>query len=75
MDPIGKKDSQQFAPSSHKKDRTDMMPRIPMRRWYKKIFIDHCYSCNNFGHMDRECKMISPTEKRATIEAHKQRNG
>ena len=61
MEPIGEKDSKKYAPSSHNKDRTNMMPRNPMTSRYKQIFIGHCYYCNNFGHMDRECKLISPT--------------
>ena len=75
MDSIGKKDSHKCAPSSHNKDRTNMMPRRPITSRYKHIFISHCYSCNNFGHMARECKMISPIEKKATIEVKKQRKG
>ena len=59
-DPIGIKDSQKYGPSSHNKYRTKMIPIRPMTSKYKKIFIVHCYSCNNFGHTARECKMISP---------------
>ena len=75
MDPIGKKDSHKSSPSSHNKDRTNMMPRRPMTSRYKKIFINHCYPCNNFGHMARECKLISHTEKKDTVEVQKQRKG
>ena len=75
MDPIGKKDNKKSAPSSHNKYRTNIMPRRPMTSKYKNIFISHYYSCNNFGHMARECKLISPIEKKGTIEVHKQRNG
>ena len=42
---------------------------------HTQIFIVHCYSCNNFGHMDRECKLTSPTKKKATVEVKKQRKG
>ena len=64
MDPIGKEGSQKCAPSAHNKDRTNMMPRRPMKIKYKHIFFDHCYSCNNFGHMARECKFIGPKKRR-----------
>ena len=52
-----------------------MIYRILMISRYKQIFIDHCYSCYNFGHMARECKLINPTEKKATVEVQKQRKG
>ena len=53
MSPIKKKDIQKSAPPLHKRN---MMPRRPMTRRYKQIFLGHCYSCNNFGHKALNCK-------------------
>ena len=63
--------SQKSAPSSHNKDKTDMIPKEPMTSRYQQIFFGHCYSCNNFGHMARECKL----RKNAPLKVQKQRKG
>ena len=52
---IKEEESKKFAPSSHDKDKTNVMPRRPMTSSYQQIFFCHCYSCNNFGHKALNC--------------------
>ena len=53
---IKKEESKKYAPSSHDKDITNVMPRRPMTNIYQHIFFGHCYSCNNFGHKSLNCR-------------------
>ena len=50
--PIQKEEIKKFALSSHDRDRTNVMHRIPMKSRYQHIFFGHCYSCNNLAHKD-----------------------
>ena len=53
---IKKEESKKSAPSSHDKDRTNVVPRRPMTSRYQQIFFGHFYSCNNFGHKSLNCR-------------------
>ena len=46
--------------------RTYMMPKRPMTSRHQQIFLGNCYTCNNFGHMARNCKLMVPIEKGIT---------
>lgn len=35
---------------------TYMMPIRPLLKMYQQIFLGNCYSCNNFGHKELDCK-------------------
>ena len=59
-----KKESQNSSPSSHNKDKTSIIPKGPMKSRVQQIFLGHFYTCHNFGHMDKECKL----RKNASIE-------
>ena len=48
-----------------------MIPKNIMTRRYQQIFFGHCYSCNNFGHMARECKL----RNNDSVKIQKQRKG
>ena len=51
------KHSQNFVPSYHYNDRTGMILKRPRTSRVQQIFPGHCYTCHNFGHMSRECKL------------------
>ena len=55
--PIIKKESYKYSPSSQIKDRTDMTLKRPMRSRVQQIFLGRYYTCHNFGHMPRDCKL------------------
>ena len=40
-----------------------MMSRRPMTSRHQKLFLGNCYTCNNFGHIARNCKLKAPLEK------------
>ena len=48
--PVKKEEIKNSIPTSHDKNRINVIPRIPMTNRYQQIFFGHCYSCNNFGH-------------------------
>ena len=56
MSSIEKEESKKSTPHFHNKNKTNMMPRKPLLKRYQKIFLGHCYSCNNFGHKALDCK-------------------
>ena len=64
-------DSQNSSPSSHYNDRTGMILKRPRTSRVQQIFLGHCYTCHNFGHMVRECKL----RKNSSIKFQKQRKG
>ena len=46
--------------------RTDMMPKRPVINKHQELFLGNWYTCNNFGHIDRNCKLMVPIEKGIT---------
>ena len=34
-----------------------MIPKGPMKNRVQQIFLGHFYTCHNFGHMAKECKL------------------
>ena len=46
--------------------RTDMMHKRPVTSKHQQLFLANCYTCNNFGHMYRNCKLKTPVEKGIT---------
>ena len=46
--------------------RIDMMPKILVTSKHRQLFLGNCYTCNNFGHMARNCKLKTPVEKGIT---------
>ena len=65
------KNSWSYAPSSHYNDITGMILKRPRTSRVQKIFLGHCYTCHNFGHMARECKL----RKNSSIKFQEQRKG
>jgi hypothetical protein len=53
-------DDQQKHDYSHKNNKNDFKrvvpPRRPFTNWYQNIFLGHCFSCNNFGHKEIDCR-------------------
>ena len=43
-----------------------MMPKKPMTSRHQQLFLENCYTCNNFGHIARNCKLMVPIEKGST---------
>ena len=43
--------------------RTYIIPKIPVTSKHQQLFLGNCYTCNNFGHMARNCKLMVPIEK------------
>ena len=43
--------------------RTYMIPKRPVTSKHQQLFLGNCYTCNNFVHMDRNCKLKNPVEK------------
>ena len=43
-----------------------MMSRRPMTSRHQQLFSGICYTCNNFGHIARNCKLKAPVEKGIT---------
>ena len=41
----------------------DMIPKRPMTSKHQQLFLGNCYTCNNFGHMVRNCKLKNLVEK------------
>ena len=75
--PIQKEEIKNYAPFSHDKDRTNVMPRRLMTSRYQQIFFGHCYSCNNFGHKAlncRACEKFRDYKKNASSNKPKVRN-
>ena len=46
-----------------------MTLKRPMRSRVQQIFLGRCYTCHNFGHMARECKL----RENASIEGQEQK--
>ena len=46
--------------------RTYMMLKRPVTSKHQQLFLGNCYTCNNFGHMARNCKLKTPVEKGIT---------
>ena len=65
------KHSQNFVPSYHYNDRTGMILKRPRTSRVQQIFLGRCYTCHNFGHMARECKL----RKNSSIKFQEQRKG
>ena len=65
------KNCQNSAPSSHYNDRTGMILKRTRTSMVPQIFPCHCYTCHNFGHMARECKV----RKNSSIKFQEQRKG
>ena len=42
------------------------MPKRPVIGKHQQLFLGNCYTCNNFGHMARNCKLKTPVEKGIT---------
>ena len=63
--------SRNSSPSSHYNDRTRMILKRPRISRVQQIFLGHCYTCHNFGHMARECKL----RKNSSIKVKEQRKG
>ena len=42
------------------------MPKRPVIRKHQQLFLGNCYTCNNFGHMARNCKLKTHVEKGIT---------
>ena len=42
---------------------SDMMPKRPMASRHQQLFLGNFYTCNNFGHIARNSKLMVPTEK------------
>ena len=61
--PIKREESKKSGPLLQ---RTDMIPKIPMTSKHQQLLLGNCYTCNNFGHMARSCKLNIPMEKRIT---------
>ena len=54
--PIKKEENNKSTISSHNKDRTSVIPRLPIKSRYQHIFFCYFYYCNNFGHKALNCK-------------------
>ena len=57
MRPVVKEYSQKFSLSQNE-SRTD---NVPSR--HQQLFVGKCYSCNNFEHIARNCKLMIPIGK------------
>ena len=57
MRPIVKEYSQKFALSQNE----NMIDNVPSR--HQQLFLGNCYTCNNFGHIARNCKPRVPIGK------------
>jgi len=52
-----RKDDQQKSNSSHNNEFKRLVPpRRPFTNWYQNLFLGYCFSCNNFGHKEIDCK-------------------
>ena len=40
-----------------------MTLRGPMKSRHQQLFLGNCCTCNNFGHIARNCKLMAPVEK------------
>ena len=40
---------------------------VPSR--HQQLFLGNCYACNNFGHIDRKCKLMVPIGKGITSQS------
>ena len=61
--PIKREESKKLGPLLQ---ITYMMSRKSMTSKHHKLFLGNCYTCNNFGHIARNCKLKAPVEKGIT---------
>ena len=57
---IKREESNKSASLLHRKY---MIPKRPVTSKHQQLFLGNCYTCNNFGHMDRIRKLNTPVEK------------
>ena len=64
MSQIKKEEIKEFA--SPLQRTTYMMPKRPVTSRHQQLFLGNCYTCNNFRHMARNCKLKTSMEKGIT---------
>ena len=74
--PVKKEKCKEHALSFHEKDRTHEEPKSQVINRNQKIFLGHCYFCNNFGHKSLKCKAYQKLHeyKKDAIKKMKVRN-
>ena len=60
MSQIKREESKKYASLLQRKY---MMLKIPVTSKHQQLLLGNCYTCNNFVHMDRNCKLKNPVEK------------
>ena len=63
MIPLVKEYSQTFSLPQNK----SRINNVPSK--HQQLFLGNCYACNNFGHIDINCKQIVPIGKDITLES------
>jgi hypothetical protein len=59
-------DDQQKPDSSHKNNKNEFRrvvpPRRPFTNRYQNLFLGYCFSCNNFGHKEIDCRAYARSD-------------